>query len=225
MPNCPIQTILVPAGAEYRAIGRGLQLIRCPQPQIQPIPVGPEATTRFLQTHPPEPGGVLLMGLGGSLVPRYAVGDAVLWQAAIANNPQGNLQIYNSDRYLNQWLQQRLHPLPLVQGFTSDRIITRAAEKQQLARDTGAEVVDMEAVAVLQALAPQPVAILRVISDDCHHDLPDLSQAVAADGSLRSLPLALSFLSRPRAASRLIRGSLKGLKVLEAIAQTLFSPD
>ena len=225
MPNCPIQTILVPAGAEYRAIRRGLKQTPFPLLQVQAIPVGPGAATRFLQVHPPEPGGVLLMGLGGGLVPAYSVGDTVLIEAAIANDFQGNLQTFDSDRYLNRWLQQRLQPLPLVKGFTSDRIITRAAEKQQLARDTGAEVVDMEAVAVLQVLAPQPVAILRVISDDCHHDLPDLSQAVAADGSLRSLPLALSFLSHPLAASRLIRGSLKGLKALEAIAQTLFTPD
>lgn len=80
----------------------------------------------------------------------------------------------------------------------------------------------MEGVTLLRALPDCPIAILRVISDDCHHELPDISAAIAADGSLRVATLMLSFLRRPLAALRLIRGSLRGLKALEQVVASLF---
>jgi hypothetical protein len=82
----------------------------------------------------------------------------------------------------------------------------------------------MEGAAVLEVLGQTGIAVamLRAVSDDCHHDLPDLSAAIAPDGSLRPLPLARSLLSRPIAASHLIRGSLAGLKQLERLTRQLF---
>jgi hypothetical protein len=115
-----------------------------------------------------------------------------------------------------------------VVALTSDRVIHWAREKQQLAKAYGAEVVDMEGFAALQVLteAGIPVAMVRVVSDDCGHDLPDLSAAFDAEGYLQPLPLALQFLRDPIAAARLVRGSLQGLRVLERVTAQLFlEPD
>ncbi|HEY9727086.1 MAG TPA: hypothetical protein V6D50_11625, partial [Chroococcales cyanobacterium] len=69
------------------------------------------------------------------------------------------------------------------------------------------------------------VAMLRVVSDDCHHDIPDLSPALSADGSMRPLPMAIAFGRQPIAATRLITGALRGLRVLEDVTTRLFQSD
>jgi len=122
-------------------------------------------------------------------------------------------------------LQERLQlATPQVRALTSDRLVWSAAEKRQLYRQYQAEVVDMEGYAALQVLSPAniPVAMVRVISDDCHRDLPDLNPALGADGSLQPLPLAMGLLQQPLAAARLIRGSLRGLRELGNVAAALF---
>jgi hypothetical protein len=65
------------------------------------------------------------------------------------------------------------------------------------------------------------VGMIRVVSDDCFHDLPDLSAAFSPEGSLKPLPLAIGMARQPLAASRLIRGSLKGLSRLEKLSRQL----
>jgi nucleoside phosphorylase len=101
---------------------------------------------------------------------------------------------------------------PKFRIAASDRLIWSAAEKRHLGR--GVDVVDMEGFAALEFFLPQgvPTAMLRVVSDDEHHDIPDLTPAFNSDGSLQ-----------PLAATRLIRGSLVGLKVLEQVTKLLFS--
>ena len=83
----------------------------------------------------------------------------------------------------------------------------------------------MEGAKVLEALEQKPaaVAILRVISDDCRHNLPDITSAISPEGSLQMFPLTISFLRRPVAAVRLIQGSLRGLQVLQGVTTELFS--
>ncbi|MBG1270431.1 phosphorylase family protein, partial [Nostoc sp. WHI] len=116
-------------------------------------------------------------------------------------------------------------PLNLVKALTSDRVIWSAAEKRRLGETLAADVVDMEGFTALEFFnsAGVAVAILRVVSDDCHHDIPDLTPAINSDGSLRPLPLAMGLLRQPLAATRLIRGSLKALKMLKQVTNLLFS--
>ncbi len=68
------------------------------------------------------------------------------------------------------------------------------------------------------------VAILGVVSDDSLHDIPDVTSAINSDASLQPLPLALVLIRQPLSATRLIRGPLKGLKILERVAYCLASP-
>ncbi len=211
-----IQTVLVPAGAEYQAVKSGLS--RVPNaPELVAIPAGAQGVKTFLETRSIRQGGVLLMGLGGSLTPELNVGDGVviekIWQEAG--------EVFACDRTLTTQLAERLG-IATGTGVTCDRVITTVAEKKRLGDRYSASVVDMEGAVLLKALPERAIAILRVISDDCQDDLPDIAGAIAADGSLRPMYLALSFVKRPLSAIRFIRGSLKGLKALENVAFALF---
>jgi hypothetical protein len=223
--------ILVPQGAEYKAVSRGLSRVSGSKPTAIAIPMGMEPLTTYLHklqddgifpNHPQ--ARVLLMGLCGSLSPSYPVGKIVLYENCVY---QGNVQ--ECERTFTTQLYSALSThysaLNLVKGITSDRMICSAAEKRHLGETLGADVVDMEGFAALEFFnrVGVSVAMLRVVSDDCHHDIPDLTSAISADGSLKPLPLALTLLRQPIAATRLIRGSLQALKVLEEVTTRLFS--
>ncbi|MBD2206231.1 phosphorylase [Calothrix sp. FACHB-1219] len=235
MPNAPL--ILVPQGAEYQAVCRGLNRVTITKPNIIPIPVGIKPLTTYL--HKLQADGIfsnqpqlriLLMGLCGSLSPNYPVGKIVLYENCIYQGKVQECDAYGNpfgERAFTVQMRSQLNSqLTLVKGLTSDRVICSATEKRQLGETLGADVVDMEGFAALEFFNSLgvAVAILRVVSDDCHHDIPDLTSAISPDGSLRPLPLAMTFIKQPIAAIRLIRGSLQGLKVLEEVSKKILIP-
>jgi hypothetical protein len=227
----PIQIIFVPQGQEYQAVSRGIsqQLstktsssLRLAVPVVVPVPVGKEPFRQFLQAYSPPQGplSVLLMGLCGSLTDQHQVGELVIYESCV---DQMGRQ-WECDRPLTDQLCQVFNRKP-VAAFTSDRLIHQATEKYQIAQQYQTDVVDMEGSSASEVLAARGVAVgmIRVVSDDCQHNLPDLSAAFSPDGSLRPWPLAIGMLRQPLAAARLIQGSLKGLKVLQQISQQLVS--
>jgi hypothetical protein len=208
--------VLVPQGAEYQAVRRGVRAIAQP-PLILPIPVGIAPVQRWVAHWQQTPtfqtvtrSGVLVMGLCGSLTPQFTIGDAVLYQHCLDASGQ-------------RWPCHTPLALPRVTAFTSDRLVHTAIAKQHLAQTYQADVVDMEGTAILNALVPLgiPVTMVRVVSDTATQDLPDLQGAISSEGNLRPLPLAIGLLRQPIAASRLIRGSLRGLRTLQQIAGSL----
>ncbi|MBC5794698.1 phosphorylase [Sphaerospermopsis sp. LEGE 00249] len=220
-----INTILVPQGAENQAVCRGLSRVKGLQPQVIAIPLGMKSLYQFLEKNCQHLNQlnqrVLLMGLCGSLNEHYKVGDIVLYRDCMY---QRNLQ--KCDRTLITEIYNQLgDTVAFVQGLTSDRVISLAAEKQNLHLQSGADVVDMEGFTFLEFFQPLGIstAILRVVSDDTLYDIPDLTTAISADGSLQPLPLALTFIRKPLAATRLIRSSLQALKILETVAYCLAS--
>lgn len=229
-----IQAILVPQGPEYKSVCKGLSRVSVPTPPVLPIPVGQVPLTRHLERlqqaghflNHPQPR-VLLMGLCGSLMPRYDLGDIVLYQGCIYGSNAATLKKRPCDPELTATLYHRLKERAiLVKALTSDRLIYSAAEKRYLGQLYDADVVDMEGFATLEVLsrAGVAVAMVRVVSDDCHHNLPDLSSAlISPDGSLQSLPLAVGLIRQPIAAARLIRGALRGLQILQNVTIFLFS--
>ena len=214
-----INTILVPQGAEYQAVCRGLKNV-APQPNVLPIPIGITPVTDYLQQWQKAqslPQTALVVGLCGSLSPDYQVGDIVLYEECLNLNGERK----KCDPPVTSQLQQNLsQEIPLVKSLTSDRPISLAQEKQQLALSSQADVVDMEGLAILTNLTAK-IAMLRVISDNCTQDLPDLSKAISSEGALLPLPLTLAMLRQPLAAMRLIDGSLKSLRVLEEVIASL----
>lgn len=224
----PVDAILVPKGAEYRAVCQGLKKGSIPTPPVLTIPMGVWPLTRYLQTgsfwEGLQPQRVLLVGLCGSLTPRYRVGDAIVYQRCLYLQA-GKTSEKICDPKLTAMLAARLGKQGVVgTGLTCDRVISLAAEKRDLGHQFGADVVDMEGFAALSILSQSGVAVamLRVVSDGCDRDLPDLSTAFTPDGSLNPLPLAFGLLRHPLAATHLIQGSLRGLNKLQAITRLLF---
>jgi hypothetical protein len=218
----PVNTILVPQGAEYKAVCRGLSGVSGSIPTVAAIPVGMKPLLKYLhqgQFLAPK-SRVLIMGICGSLSDRYTVGNIVLYQDCVY---QGKL--LECDRSFTTQLHSSLsEKVSLVKSMTSDRVIWSASEKRHLGETLAADVVDMEGFTALEFNAAEvSVAMLRVVSDNCQHDIPDLTPAINSDGFLKPFPLAVGMLRQPLAATRLIRGSLTALKVLEQVTNQLFS--
>jgi hypothetical protein len=225
-----IDAIFVPQGAEYQAVYRGM--ISCKRspsqnlPILVPIPIGIASVTTFLekwqqtQTILNKPcRRALLLGLCGSLSPRYSVGDVVIYQEC-----QYDRTLLKCHPTAIAFLQNCLSAKAfLVKSLTSDRVIFSTQEKLNLAQIYNADAIDMESYALLKLLSQMGIetGIVRVVSDDLCYDLPDLNPTIASDGSLNSFILAACLLRNPIAAMRLIRGSLKGLKVLQEITQAI----
>ncbi|MGK7923290.1 MAG: hypothetical protein AB4080_25155 [Trichodesmium sp.] len=165
------------------------------------------------------------MGLCGSLSSKYQPGDIVIYTDCVRDDGSQLLQ-QKCDPLLTTKLQQRLpQKVSLVRGLTSDRFIYQAQEKQLLGKKTGAEVLDMEGFAVLDFFAnlSVSVAMVRVVSDDCYYDLPNINFALTSSGNLQPILLAIAMLKQPLASLQLIRGASKGLKVLQEVTTYLFN--
>jgi hypothetical protein len=204
--------LLVPQGAEYQAVQRGLvrrqrsagsSAGETPVRAIA-IPAGTAVKkwlTEEFQAFDPQLAfqsqtQFLVLGLCGGLSDRTPLGTIVLYDQPI--------------------LAQQLK-IQSVQGITIDRVLCLASEKTQLAQESQADVVDMESQWIVEYLRSlgRVVQVIRVVSDDAQGDLPDLSAAFDTSGDLRPLALALAFIRHPIAALRLIRGALIALKQLE----------
>ncbi|MCW5314920.1 phosphorylase [Nostoc sp. KVJ3] len=227
MPNfLPINTILVPQGAEYKAVCRGLSGVTGSMPTVVAIPVGMKPLLKYLQQSPRNAqllapkSRVLIMGICGSLSDRHTVGDIVLYEDCLFSGKRQECDRTFTTQ-LHSLLAQKAY---LVKSMTSDRVIWSAVEKRHLGETLAADVVDMEGFTALEFFNEVEVAVamLRVVSDNCQHDIPDLTPAINSDGSLNPFPLAMAMLRQPLAATRLIRGSLTALKVLEQVTNRLF---
>ncbi len=239
-----ISAILVAQGAEYQAVCRGLSRVSTSTPPVLPIPMGPKPLTQYLENlqktgsffHPHS--RILLMGLCGSLNPSQKVGDIVLYKSCVKRwdevrdekdlplIPSTLPQPLNCDRYLTTEIHRKLaQKAAIVKALTSDRFVNAAASKRLLNQMYQADVIDMEGFAALEMLSQAGIAVamVRVISDDCDRDLPDLSTAFSPDGSLQPLALAIGMMRQPIAAKRLIQGSLQGLRALQEVTASLFA--
>jgi nucleoside phosphorylase len=206
--------ILVPQGAEFNAVRSGLS--RCHSVSLLPTPVGKAPVASFLEQFADKSiDRVFVMGLCGSLRSDLAVGTTVTYQRC--QDESGQVWPCEVDGNVAR----------VVTGWTSDRVICTAVDKQALADRTNADVVDMEGTAIAAFFAAQkiPVTMLRVVSDDVSGDIPDLTQAFDAQGNLRPWGLGGAFVRQPIAAARLIRGSLLGLGQLKKIAALIKFPD
>lgn len=239
----PVDAILVPQGAEYQAVERGLRALAPAQrPRLIALAVGAAAVTQRLRDPQTQAvlascRHVLVMGLAGSLSPQLEVGEVVIYQDILVPRSsavvsalglplpsEGDYPDFPCDHDYTALLLQRLPGARSVIALSSDRLIHHAPEKLSLGQQSGAAVVDMEAIAAHHGLhhlpgrsAAQPLSLgmVRVISDDGQTTLPDLSPAFQADGAIDGLRMAGIFLQNPLAAVRLIRGSLHALAILE----------
>jgi Phosphorylase superfamily len=220
-PDWP-DALVVPQGAEFKAVQRGLARSGCTLPII-PIAIGPGPTAARLAAAIASGQlrsgmRVLALGLAGGLGP-VAVGDRVIYGSCAWEGGQGDF-----DEQGNAWLRGRLTGGTIGEAWSSDRLVGTAEFKRSLWVQTGATCVDMETSALWEVLdsAGLSLAVVRVISDDAMTNLPDLDGTVDGDGNLRPLALAGAFLRKPIGAAALIQGSLRGLARLEETVIELF---
>jgi nucleoside phosphorylase len=211
-----IDAILVPQGAEFAVVARACKS----GPPVFAVPAG-SAIVSALANLPIESGQrVLLVGLCGSLDDRDRIGDVVLYRATVSIAGQQ----WECDRSLGQFLAGMLVPEPeRVLALTSPQVIFRAAEKNYYRELFGARVVDMEGQIAQLKLAELGITVgtIRVVSDDSHHDLPDLSNVFDDRGQLQIWQLVKALLRSPLAGMRLVQGSIRGLAVLSQMASQL----
>jgi hypothetical protein len=231
-----IDMILVPRGAEFKAVQRGLRRSAASHVVLHAIPMGPQAVQHYLTepnvlaqltelTQRDIPPCFLLMGLCGSLVPGLNVGDWVLYRSCFDGRRSTPVPPLNCDTALLHALQKQLgKAVTTVPAVMMNQVVHQATEKQALAVQYGAEVVDMEGYTLLEMLKATGAAVgmLRTVSDDAQHDLPDLSAAMTATGTLDPWAMTTRMLRQPGPAWRLIQGSLKGLQRLEDLTVRLF---
>ncbi|GBF79783.1 5'-methylthioadenosine/S-adenosylhomocysteine nucleosidase family protein [Aphanothece sacrum] len=226
-----IDTILVPQGAEYKAVCRGIY----PFPshlQIRQIPAGIKPLSRYLQDWgqsqnflDKRPRGIMVMGLGGSLSPKYGVGDGVLYGECGYFKEEKVREWQHFDQELIELVLHQLgDKISWVRGISSDRLIGLGTQKYLLGKEYQVDVVDMEGIGVLEFCKHSniPVVMVRVISDNCEQNLPDLTPAFNENGTLNNFILARQMLKNPLSSLDLIRSSLQGLKRLEQVARDLF---
>lgn len=218
----PIDTIVVPQGAEYQAVCRGVRKARVDRLQVISIPIGTKKIEQTLTGYSEELSNaqnILIMGLCGGLSKQYTVGNTVLYENCL--NMAGGQVDLESD--LTKSIQQKLS-VDLVAGLTSDRLVCRATEKLKLSQAYPVSVIDMEGYDYVKEFQQRKksVAMVRVVSDDAMGNIPNLSVAIDGDGNLKIIPTAIAFLKQPVAAIRLISGSLTALKTLQNTTQQLF---
>ncbi|MBE9145986.1 phosphorylase family protein [Planktothrix mougeotii] len=225
----PFNFILVPQGQEYQAVMRGLQNIQPSSMQVIPIPIGSQSLTVYLQEWLESDAvksqssiQVLVLGLCGSLSPNLHIGDIVIYKNCLPLISPGASQ-HCCDIDLTLALHQHFIPAHLVCGLTSEQVITTAVEKQKLGQRYSVEVVDMEGTIILELLTKVgiKVAMVRVISDDCYQNLPDLTTVIDANGQLKKLPFLKIMLQHPIQILQLIRSGLKSLQILQQVTQQL----
>ncbi len=137
------------------------------------------------------PKRVFTCGFAGALNPALALGDVVFetFEAALAAKLAAS-------------------GAKPVKFHCSSRVAVTAAEKAELRRTTGADVVEMESE-IIHALCRErgiPCATVRVISDTANEDLPlDFNRLAKPDLSLDYGKLALAIAKAPGKIPDLLR--------------------
>jgi hypothetical protein len=225
--------VFVPAGFEFRTVQKALLNSKVPSAVVRSIPIGPKALSAHLHhlvatdSFPRPASRILLMGLGGGLNEDLHVGDAVLIQQCGEVDDNRHVHWQVCDDTLDPAIAPGVFSVSSGRLISTDHVVSTISEKTYLSSHYRADVVDMEGFTALHILseAGHLVSILRVVSDDCHHELPDFSAIVSPTGSLLPLKLVFAFLMRPLAALHLITGSLQGLKSLRLLTLQLFLHD
>jgi hypothetical protein len=220
--------VFVPQGAELQAVKRGLAKANLREhPPVISLPIGPQAVGQRLAQVLPTlsfqiPCHALVLGVAGSLAPAYGVGDTVVYQTLCVDSLDPPCPC---DPKGIQHIRDQLPWVQTVVALTSDRMISSSQEKQQLHQRLGAGVVDMEGMALVQGLQAQQIRVtmVRVISDGPDQNIPDISPALRADGSLNGFKLGIIMVTQPIGALHLIYGSLKALKGVEQVTTQIFA--
>jgi hypothetical protein len=204
--------IIVPRGAEARAVERGWPP---PRPAIREVSAGAAAGAglvngRLMAT-------AVVLGVCGALDPALRVGDAVVYERVV-----DGAEVLDLDPELAAVCAVTCDRAP-VTAATVPHVLGDVAAKAALRAATRAAVIDMEAAAIIRACYERGVrvAMVRVVSDDAAHELPDLTGIYDASGALLPAPLARALLRRPASGARFVANALRALRALRFVAGRL----
>lgn len=195
-------TIVVPRGAEARAVRKGN-----PQARLVVVAAGAQAAASLPDIAAGE--AVVVLGLCGALRD-HRVGDVVVYR---------RIGDETADFELGAGLRDALASAlgaTIVDAWTADHVVTTKAERTALASISRADVVDMEGMHLAAALIARGLrfAMVRVVSDDASGDLPALEHAIRSDGTIDVARIASAFVRSPRAAFAFVRGVRSALRRL-----------
>lgn len=164
---------------------------------------GAQLERRLLEAARIGASGVVSFGVAGALDPDLRAGDICVCSAAVTQNGS-----FSADE---RWLKEfraRVPDAKTVRSLASNVPVSSAREKAARFAATGCQIADMEshiAGRVAQKLG-LPFAVIRVISDPAHSDLPPAALVgMRADGGT-DVPAVLASLARhPRQLPSLIQ--------------------
>lgn len=211
-----IDFIFVPQGVEYKTFLSQFSSPNLRKIPIIPIPLGSVNLISFLQNWAKKQKNLeskkgLLIGLGGSISHELKVGEITLYESCLYQD-----KIYYCSDELKKIINSKV-----VKGLTVDRIITTHKEKKELAQKTQTQVIDMEAGIILQTIPEINLTVFRIISDDSHHNIPNIASAITPQGTLNIKILFREFIRNPQGAYYLIKGSLISLSQLKKLSKQL----
>lgn len=161
-----------------------------------------------------QPKRVITSGFAGGLNPKFKFGTIV----------------YEQD--FDAGFDARLEELGAVRAtfHCSRRVAITTAEKRELWKSTGADVVEMESSAIRNICREQriPSATIRVISDDANQDLPlDFNALMTPEDRINHAKLFWAVVSRPARISKLIefqQQTVEAARKLGAVLGDLLRP-
>ncbi|HMW02898.1 MAG TPA: hypothetical protein PKE58_22355 [Acidobacteriota bacterium] len=172
---------------------------------------------------------VLVGGLAGAIAPECQVGDLVLYSACeFAETTFPRLQTnHHLTAVLNHEFQSGKVPLHCGTGLMARRMLCLANEKQAWGRQYPAKAVDMESYHMVRFAhqAGKQIAVLRVISDDAHHDVPDFNRALDETYQVRNFKVFLELARHPLLAVRFLRNVNLSVKRLKQVFAVAFAAD
>lgn len=199
----------MPAGAEERAVRAAV-----PGATIVVLRAGAAAADlpASLTNGPP-----VVIGLCGALR-ALPVGSAAIYASVV--DDRGELEL---DAQRAAAMRASLPNAALVRAYTAANVVTRVAVRTAIAREFGADAVDMEGTHVARTLVARgvPFAMVRVVSDDASRDLPPIENAFDDSGTLQPLHLAFAFARDPRGAVRFVRDVTHALRTLGEVARAI----
>ena len=215
-------TIIVPHGAEARAVRRALARSGTTIAVVETA-VGPHAAElaarRILEGR--RPARALVTGLCGLLSPAFAVGDALVYREIARDDAHVSLDETASD----ELAAAVPGALSGIRAIASASVVSSPLEKAALYARTHADAVDMETFALASTLGRVGIAVatLRIGSDAAASALPDLDGALDSTGELDGFALALAMLRRPVAGVRLAIDGSRALAALERAVYAAFA--
>jgi uridine phosphorylase len=149
--------------------------------------------------------GIVLAGLAGALDPTLAVGDIVV------DSRSGEPPAWSG-----RFREGKFH--------AAGQLVSTAAEKRRLFRETGCAAVDMES-GIVGAMAESlhlPMLHVRAISDACDDELPPRLMSWIDDiGRLRAMKLLVDLALHPQQIRAVIRLGRNSHLALQQLAQAL----